>query len=249
MNVLVKISFVSFLMMVMAAGVFAQEMTKDEWQKQITEFTAKRNDLTNKVASLKAEVTNLKKQESDKIAAVKQCQDELFAMVGGTPEQLAAYEADLKKIDDKLNELSRLSNADLWNRRSELGDVQSWIDAAKKNKFSALPKYYDQLTNYQNRLDALKNTVKQYSESGQGMMTYTVGTWAKDRDCLWNIAKKKTIYDNAFLWPKIYQGNRDLIKDADVIKTGWKLKIPPKAPLTTEEKSAERSYWRKKRGG
>lgn len=249
MNVLGRISLVSFLVIAMSVGVLAQEMTKDDWQKQITELTAKRNDLTSKVNSLKTDVDNLKKQESDKAAALKQCQDELFALVGGTPEQIAAYEADLKKIDDRLNELSRLSNADLWNRRGELDEVQGWIDAAKKNKFSAIPQYYDQLANDQTRLDALKNTVKQYSESGQGMMTYTVGTWARDRDCLWNIAKKKKIYDNAFLWPKIYQGNRDLIKDADVIKTGWKLKIPPKAPLTGEEKSAERAYWRHKRGG
>ena len=246
MNLLVRFGAVSFLVMVLAAGVFAQEMTKDEWQKQITEYTAQR---TNKVASLKAEIENLKKQEADKIAAVKQCQDELLAMVGGTPEEVSAFEADLKKIDDSLNDLSRLSNADLWERRGELDEVQNWIDAAKKNKLAAIPKYYDQLANDQNRLDALKNTVKQYSESGMGMMTYTVGTWARDRDCLWNIAKKTKIYDNAFLWPKIYQGNRDLIKDADVIKPGWKLKIPPKAPLTSEEKSAERSYWRKKRGG
>jgi len=237
--------------MVLAAGVFAQEqeMSKEDWQKQITEYTAQRNDLTNKLASLKAEVDDLKKQEADKIAAVKQCQDELLAMVGGTPEEVSAFEADLKKIDDSLNDLSRLSNADLWERRGELDEVQNWIDAAKKNKLAAIPKYYDQLANDQNRLDALKNTVKQYSESGMGMMTYTVGTWARDRDCLWNIAKKTKIYDNAFLWPKIYQGNRDLIKDADVIKPGWKLKIRPKAPLTSEEKSAERSYWRKKRGG
>jgi len=251
MNLLVRFGAVSFLVMVLAAGVFAQEqeMSKEDWQKQITEYTAQRNDLTNKLASLKAEVDDLKKQEADKIAAVKQCQDELLAMVGGTPEEVSAFEADLKKIDDSLNDLSRLSNADLWERRGELDEVQNWIDAAKKNKLAAIPKYYDQLANDQNRLDALKNTVKQYSESGMGMMTYTVGTWARDRDCLWNIAKKTKIYDNAFLWPKIYQGNRDLIKDADVIKPGWKLKIPPKAPLTSEEKSAERSYWRKKRGG
>ena len=78
------------------------------------------------------------------------------------------------------------------------------------------------------------------------MMTYTVGTWARDRDCLWNIAKKPKIYANPFLWPKIWQGNRDQIKNPDLIYPGQKLKIPPKADLTKEEKSAERSYWRKK---
>ena len=78
------------------------------------------------------------------------------------------------------------------------------------------------------------------------MPTYTVGTWARDRDCLWNIAKKPKIYDNPFLWPKIWQGNRDQIKNPDVIHKGQKLKIPPKADLTKEEKSALRKYWSKK---
>jgi len=248
MKVLTYMSLVSLLLMVMTAGVLAQELSKEEWQKQITEWTAKRNDLTNKLSTLRTEIEDLKKQDAEKAAALKQCQDDLLAMTGASQDQIAAYEGDLKKIDDKLTELSRLSNQDLWNRRAELDEVGNWIEAAKKSGLAALPKYYDQLADYQRRHDALKNTLKQYSESGQGMMTYTVGTWAKDRDCLWNIAKKKKIYDNAFLWPKIYQGNRDKIKDADVIEPGWVLKIPPKAPLTNEEKSAERSYWRNKKG-
>lgn len=246
MKVLSYVSLVSLLLMVLTAGVIAQELSKEEWQKQITELTSKRNDLAGKLSSLKSEVENLKKQDADKAAALKQCQDDLLTMMGANPDQIAAYEASLKGIDSKLSDLSRLSNQDLWNRRGELDDVQKMIDAAKKDNLSALPKYYDQLADFQRRLDALKNTLKQYAESGQGMMTYTVGTWAKDRDCLWNIAKKKKIYDNAFLWPKIYQGNRERIKNADVIEPGWILKIPPKAPLTNEEKSAERSYWRNK---
>lgn len=77
--------------------------------------------------------------------------------------------------------------------------------------------------------------------------TYTVGTWARDRDCLWNIAKKPKIYDNPFLWPKIWQGNRDQIKNPDLIYQGQKLKIPPKAVLTSEETKALNSYWARKR--
>ncbi|MEX0601818.1 MAG: LysM peptidoglycan-binding domain-containing protein, partial [Bacteroidota bacterium] len=102
------------------------------------------------------------------------------------------------------------------------------------------------LADFQNRANALRQTLKQLADSGQMMMTYTVGTWARDRDCLWNIAKKKSIYDNAFLWPKIWQANRDQIRNPDVIQPGQKLKVPPKAPLTREEKAAERSYYQRK---
>lgn len=246
MKVLKTIGLASLLMIVFSVGVSAQEMTKEEWQSQITELTTKRNDLTNKLSALRAEIQSLQNQDAEKAAALKACEEELLAMVGASQMGMSAFEADLKKIDDKLNELSRLSNQDLWNRRSELDEVQGWIDAAKKNSLASLPKYYDRLADDQRRLDALRNTLKQYAESGQGMMTYTVGTWAKDRDCLWNIAKKSKIYNNAFLWPKIYQGNRERIKNADIIEPGWILKIPPKAPLTSEEKSAERSYWRNK---
>jgi nucleoid-associated protein YgaU len=164
----------------------------------------------------------------------------LRALVGATEQTIAAYEAELNRIDTWLNDLSRLSNQELWNRKKELDDVQSAINGARKSKMSTLPRYYDRLANQQSRLDALRKSL-------EGMtMTYTVGTWSKDRDCLWNIAKKPTIYDNAFLWPKIWQGNRDQIKNPDIIRPGQKLKIPPKAELTAEEKSAVRRYWQNK---
>jgi nucleoid-associated protein YgaU len=113
---------------------------------------------------------------------------------------------------------------------------------------SALSKYADRIRDQQARVDALKRTIQTTLEASKVDITYTVGTWARDRDCLWNIAKKPKIYDNAFLWPKIWQGNRDQIKNPDIIHEGQKLRIPAKADLTKEENSALRSYWSKKKG-
>ncbi|MCD6422623.1 MAG: LysM peptidoglycan-binding domain-containing protein [Elusimicrobia bacterium] len=56
--------------------------------------------------------------------------------------------------------------------------------------------------------------------------SYTVGTWEKDRDCLWNIAKKSEIYNDPWQWKKIYFANRDKIKDPDLIYPGQVFKIP-----------------------
>jgi nucleoid-associated protein YgaU len=242
----VRISFVAILLLAMTVVAAAQEMSKEEWQKQVTELTARRNDLKNKLTAVQTEVENLKKEDANKATALKTCQDELAAMTGGTPEQAGAYNDKLARVENWLNELSRLSNQDLWTRKGELDEVQKLIDELKKERFSALPQNFERLNNAQQRLDALKKTLQQLTESGQMGITYTVGTWARDRDCLWNIAKKPKIYDNAFLWPKIWQGNRDQIKNPDIIHPGQKLKIPPKAPLTNEEKSALRSYWQKK---
>lgn len=45
-------------------------------------------------------------------------------------------------------------------------------------------------------------------------------------DSLSKIAKRE--YGNANEWNRIYEANRDVIKDPDKIQPGWKLKIPPK---------------------
>lgn len=46
-------------------------------------------------------------------------------------------------------------------------------------------------------------------------------------DSLSKIAKRK--YGDASLWQRIYEANKDVIKNPDVIQIGWKLKIPAKS--------------------
>jgi hypothetical protein len=236
MKYIVRFTIIAAIVSAFVFSSFAQDqMTKEEWQKQITEMTTKRNDLKNQFAGLQKEVADLQKQDADKAQALKQCQDALVSLQG---EQEAPLLAKLDAIDARLNELSRLSNQDLWARKAELDTVQSWINEAGKNPMSAIQKYQERLQGQQNRLDALKKTLANIIATGEVMPTYTVGTWARDRDCLWNIAKKPKIYDNPFLWPKIWQGNRDQIKNPDVIHKGQKLKIPPKADLTKEKRTS-----------
>lgn len=55
---------------------------------------------------------------------------------------------------------------------------------------------------------------------------YVVGTWERDRDCLWNIAKKKRFYGDPWKWKRIYRANRDKIEDPDLIYPGQRLSIP-----------------------
>jgi cell division protein FtsL len=240
MKYIIRLTIIAALVSVFVFSSFAQEqMTKEAWQNQITEMTTKRNDLKNQFAGLQKEVSDLQKQDAEKTQALKQCQEDLTS-----GQQEAPFVANLDAIDARLNELSRLSNQDLLARKAEVDSVQNWINEAEKNPLSAIQKYQDRIKDQQNRLDALKKTIADIE--GQATPTYTVGTWAKDRDCLWNIAKKPKIYDNAFLWPKIWQGNRDQIKNPDVIHQGQKLKIPAKDALTKEEKSAVRKYWSKK---
>ncbi len=56
--------------------------------------------------------------------------------------------------------------------------------------------------------------------------SYIVGSWAKNRDCLWNIAKKAEIYDDPWQWKKIYLANKNKIKDPDLIYPRQVFEIP-----------------------
>jgi len=152
MKYIIRLTIVIALVSAFVFSSFAQEnMTKDEWQNQVTEMTTKRNDLKNQFAGLQKEVSDLQKQDAEKAQALKQCQD---ALTSG--QQEAPLVASLDAIDARLNELSRLSNQDLWARKAELDSVQNWINEAQKNPISVIQKYQDRLKDQQSRLDTLK---------------------------------------------------------------------------------------------
>jgi nucleoid-associated protein YgaU len=52
-----------------------------------------------------------------------------------------------------------------------------------------------------------------------------VWIWQESGDCLWKMAKDH--YGNPYLWPRIYEANRDRIKDPHVIFPKQEIVIPP----------------------
>lgn len=244
MKMMNRFSLAVLFVIIVSVGAISQEMTKEEWQRQMAEMTTKRDSLKNTWTALQNDIANLKKQDDEKAALIKKLSDELAALIGS---QEAPFTALLDKIDNLINDLSRLSNQELWARRAEVDTAQSWLDGAKKDAMSAMDKFAKRIQDDQSKLDALKKTIQTTLEASKAAATYTVGTWARDRDCLWNIAKKPKIYDNAFLWPKIWQGNRDQIKNPDLIYRGQKLQIPEKGDLNKAERAALRTYWSKKK--
>jgi nucleoid-associated protein YgaU len=61
---------------------------------------------------------------------------------------------------------------------------------------------------------------------GGGSSTATKIYEVKPGDSLSKIAKNE--YGNANAWPKIFEANKDILKDPNKIFPGQKLKIPPK---------------------
>jgi nucleoid-associated protein YgaU len=226
------------LLAVMTWGVSNAQtkMSKDEWQQQMQDYTKQRDDLKQELATLNTDIDGLKQQLASLDQQIQTTKDATMALVGATAAMRQEFEQKLSTLESSVDNLTKMSDTDLAAHKAEVDKDQEQKDALMKEKIAAFAEYNRRLQAIQQKLDDLKKTIAQQSIAAEHEKIYVVKTWAKDRDCLWNIAKKPSIYNNAFLWPKIYQGNRDQIKDPNLIYPHERLKIPPAGPLARNER-------------
>ncbi len=215
------------------------ELTKDEATLRIEEFMKIVKGLEDRLAELNNKHTTLK-TDLDKInKSIKDCRDELNALIGASDADVAAFRQRLGVLEGKVREMQRLSEDKLLERQEDVKKLEAELNELRGNKIALLPEFY-------NKIIALAKDIRGlYRE--KKITTYTVGTWAENRDCLWNIAGKIEIYGDFFMWPKIWQANTDQIRNPDIIHPGQVLQIPVKGAKTSEEIKAERKYWRNKK--
>jgi len=214
-------------------------LTEKEAVIRINQFLAKVKGLEDQLNSLTTKYNGLKSDLDNTNKALKDCQDEILRLVGATNADLAAFRQKLGVIEAKVRELQRLPDAQLVERQDEVKKLEADLNELRANKIAVLPEFYPKIIQLAKDIRGLYREKK--------ITTYTVGTWAEDRDCLWNIAGKIEIYADPFMWPKIWQGNTSQIRNPDIIFPGQVLTIPEKGDKTTDEIKAERRYWRNKK--
>ncbi len=204
--------FISLLFL-LSLSSFAQdekEMTEDEWEAEMTRLTAQKQSLESEIQTLTTDIENLTTVRNG-LQDPEACIDELYALVGATRKDVDNFRNAVNELDGKIK-----------RKEGPKADRQVDLDALKMNKISALPEFYDKVHNkMQQALDAWIDAPP--------VISYSV----VKGDCLWNIAKKKEHYGNAFAWPVIYQANREKIKNPDLIYPAQVFSIPP---LTQDEK-------------
>lgn len=87
----------------------------------------------------------------------------------------------------------------------------------------------------------IEGTPKRAGETIETATDYTIYKVVYNpsrRDCLWRIAGK--FYDNPRLWKKIFNANRDIIRNPHIIHPGMKLKVPvlKKEPVMKKDEAA-----------
>ena len=215
------------------------ELTGTQADLRIADWQARVDVLKAKYEKATGNRDALKKELEEAVQNLKDCKKALNSYLGATDADYDAFRQKLGVIKGKVRAMQRLSNDDLADRRAEVEALDASLNELRKEKLSLLPEFYNDI------LVIAKDIKGLYRE--KKITTYTVGTWAENRDCLWNIAGRTEIYNDAFLWPKIWQENTDVIRNPDIIQPGWVLKLPKKGPKNASELKAERKYWRAKR--
>jgi len=215
-------------------------LTKDEATLRIQSIQARVNELTQRLSSLKDGNADLKKQIEASIADLKKCNDELYTLIKATKEDVDRFAQQLGVLEGKVRQMKNLSNDELADKRAEVEALENELNTMRRNRIAVLPEFYD-------RIISLARDIRSLYREHSKPKTYTVGTWAENKDCLWNIAGKIEILGDPFLWPKIWQANTNIIRNPDIIRPGQELQLPQKGPKTPEELKAERKYWREKK--
>ena len=215
-----------------------EELTKDEAVTRIAEWTAKVNDLNTKIKTMDGDIDKLKKDIDDSKAQLKNCRDAYYSLIGASDLDIQNFRQQLGVIEGRIRDMQRLSDDVLADKQDEVKALENDLNQLRKSKISVLPEFYNRIIDDARAIKGLYREKK--------IKSYTVGTWAENRDCLWNIAGKMEIYGDPFMWPKIWQNNTELVHNPDIIHPGQVLKLPPAGPKTSEELKAERKYWRLK---
>lgn len=216
-----------------------QELTKKEATARIIDFQSRIENLQKDMNAVDDQLRQAKADLDQLNADFSNCRKEILTILGVTQADIDAYRQTLGTLEGKVRQLKSLSNDQLIARQDEVKAAENELNQLRSNKISVIPEFYDKIIADARDIRGLYREKK--------ISTYTVGTWAENRDCLWNIAGNMEIYADPFLWPKIWQANTDKIKNPDIIHPGQVLTIPDKAQLTTDEQKAERRYWRNKR--
>ncbi len=220
---------VSLLFGANAYAQYPENFTKDQADSTIAFRQTEIAGLKSDVDKTQADATKATSDAQQRMADNTKCQDDLYTMLGSDRNGYNAYREQLARDEQELAALRQMSPADQAAAKARVDALEAQIRDLRGNKLVLIPEH-------KTRVQTLSTN---FMEMKHGMvpanMTYTVGTWRKNRDCLWNIAKKPDIYNDPFAWPKIWRANMDKIHNPDIIQPGMQLTIL-KTPVTPEDK-------------
>ena len=221
------------------AQMKAKPYTKDQGYICINEWEKKVKELQDRLNALNSTIGSLNKNLTDANSSLQSSNDEIAQLLNATQRQIEEFGQRLGVLEGKTRSMKGMNDAQLAEKYEDVRSLENELNKMRSEKIALYPSYFNRIIDLARDIRSLYRT--------KPTKDYVVGTWADDRDCLWNIAGKAEIYNDALLWPKVWQANTEIIRNPDVIFPGQRLTLPLAAAKTSDEMKAERAYWKKKR--
>jgi len=216
------------------------EMTMEDWQKQMDENTAKKDEITIQLNNLNTEIDGLKKTNADRDAALTKAESDLYAAVGSTKSGVADYRKDFEATEKMIN-----------SKSGNVADARKKFDMLKASKVRCLPEFWDRFNAMEKKLIDWEKPVEPPKSN-----KYTV----VKGDCLYKIAAKKEIYSNGRMWPVLWDANKTVtldpkapkrtptkISNPNLIYPGQQLSVPTLTDKMKKDAMMMKNKWMKKK--
>jgi len=209
------------------------EITEEQWETQIAELTAKKNELTEKIASLQKENDALLAKSLQKDVELRNTEDAFWSELGGK-SGYSTFKNDLERLE----KLCR-------NKEGSKDDAMIIFDAMNNSRMKCHPEFNARFNSVRQCLDGWNNSVSEY--------TVLKG------DYLFMIAARKDVYNNHHMWPVIWEANENgvlsgspkTIRNPHLIYPGQVLRIPRMTDALKKSSVFDRSKgwldWKKRR--
>lgn len=194
-----------------------QGMTVTEYKQKQAEYEKRRADALLAIQECDTFGEQLKAEITEAQEVVDEINGEIYQLLGTDKTSIDGYLAELDRIEARLMGLLNLSDDALFDKRDEVNSIEDRIDVLGKDKLAILPDAAIKIRNIDRLIERINARMPR-----KRIKPYTVVRG----DNLWNIAKRPSIYSDAYLWPRIYIENRSKIKNPDLIYPNWVLNIP-----------------------
>ena len=197
----------------------AQEdkMTREEYVAQMADLQQREATAQQQIETLNGQIDDLSEQLNSCDLAIADLNDQIRTLVDASDTQIEAFSNRLDAIIGQLEGLLSLAPEVLIRRKGEAKALAAEVVDMKSNKIAAIPEMAEKLA----RIDALLSQIK-----ARIAQPVTIDYTVERGDNLFNIAKKESVYDDPYMWPRIYRANKEDIKDPDMIFPEQILAVP-----------------------
>ena len=209
--------------LLIASALFAQNsydyenMTKEQYAAELLKWQNKRKDKEKRLAEIQAEMDKLNAEEQKFNSDADQARTDLAKEVGvENQDGLNAYLGELNTLRSDVESFMAQSPEEAYKNRKELDALRKRLEEYKGKDAAHVKEAMAAIASIENLLEQAKE---------KATLPNTVYEVQRG-DYLWKIAKKDDVYGDAYAWVRIYNANKNLIKDPNMIFPSQVLSVP-----------------------